>query len=331
MKFTYPKSIHLANLPTPIEKLTRLSEDWGGPEIYIKRDDLTGSALSGNKVRKLEFSIAEALDQKADTLITCGGVQSNHARATAFAAARMGMQAYLVLRGKPEEVSDGNIFLDRLVGVEFQFITKEEYESVDNIMVDVAERLRKKGQKPYIIPEGASNEIGYFGYIRAAEEITQQLGKMKLDVDYIIVATGSGGTLGGLILGQQFFNLKARPIGINVCDDAQHFQDRILEVFQRMIAKYQWNLDITKEDIELIDGYVGEGYAISSRPEMEFIAEVARLEGIVLEPVYTGKTMFGLRDQIRQGKFRKGEKILFIHTGGIFGLFPFKSFEDIWK
>ena len=322
MVFRYPESISLGNLPTPVHKLERVSEAWGGPDIYIKRDDLTGCGVSGNKVRKLEFSVAEAKKEGADTLITCGGIQSNHARATAVVAAQTGLRSFLVMRGPADTEIDGNLLLDRLVGAEIEFITKEAYEGVDELMERVAERLRKRGQKPYIIPEGASNEIGYFGYIRAAEEIAAQTEKMGLGMDAVIVATGSGGTLGGLLLGQRFFDLKADPIGINVCDTAEDFQERILGVVESMIEQYGWDLEVNTEGIRLIDGYVGEGYALSRVEELELIRDVARYEGIFLDPVYTGKAMFGIRDQIRKGRFTKGQNVLFIHTGGIYGLFP---------
>jgi D-cysteine desulfhydrase len=332
MEFHYPPSISLANLPTPIQKLERLSDAWGGPEIYIKRDDLTGFGLSGNKVRKLEFSVAAALEQGADTVITCGGIQSNHARATAVAAARVGLRSFLVLRGDGRSRSEGNLFLDRLLGCEFRFITPEEYEGVDAMMSDISDMLRKKGRKAYVIPEGASNEIGYFGYIRAAEEISIQLKEMDLAVDFIVTATGSGGTLGGLLLGKKFFGLQAQPVGINVCDTADYFQERIHGVIMRMVSKFGWEVKIPKKDIVLIDGYVGEGYALSTDEELRLITDVARMEGIFIDPVYTGKTLFGLRDLIRKGRFTKGQKILFLHSGGVFGMFPMvEAFERVWK
>ena len=331
MAFWYPKSIPLANLPTRIEKLKTLSEMWGGPEIYVKRDDLTGCTLSGNKVRKLEFAVAEALEAGADTLVTCGGLQSNHARATAVAAAKVGMHSLLILRGEEGSREGGNLFLDRLLGAEVQFITPEAYETVDDLMAGIAETLRKQGRKPYVIPEGASNETGYFGYVRAAEEILEQSRETGLNVDVIVTATGSGGTLGGLVLGCKLFGLKVQPVGINVCSTAEAFQERIHGVIRRMIAKYDWDFDVAKDEIVLIDGYVGEGYALSRPEELALITDVARLEGVVLDPVYTGKAMFGLRDQIRRGRFRKGQRILFLHTGGIFGLFPKQgAFEDAW-
>lgn len=322
MTFEYPPSLSLACTPTPIQKLHHLTEAWGGPEIYIKRDDLTGCVLSGNKIRKLEFSAAEALGKGADTLVTCGGLQSNHARATALVAAGLGMRSLLVLRGSGDPPWDGNYLLDRLAGAEFEFITPEEYRDVDALMAAAAERLRKEGRTPYLIPEGASNEIGYFGYVKASEEINRQLHDEKLEIDFIVAATGSGGTLGGLVLGRRFFDMKPEPVGINVCDTAGYFQARILGVLQSMVSRYGWDLEIASEEIRLIDGYVGEGYALSRPEELQLIAEVARLEGIVLDPVYGGKAMFGLKDRIRRGRFEKGQRILFIHTGGVFGLFP---------
>ena len=329
MKFTYPKFLPLANLPTPIEKLERLSDAWGGPDIYVKRDDLTGCAVSGNKIRKLAFSVAEALDQSADTLITCGGIQSNHARATAVVAARTGMACQLLLWGKQPNVYQGNLLIDRLVGADIQFIPSDSFSEMESVLADTAQQLRQNGKRPYIIPEGASNEIGYFGYIQAAEEIQCQLEEMDLEMDVIITAVGSGGTLGGLILGQIFFGLKAEPIGINVNHTASYFQNRISGVVDWMIKKYVWKLKLPKTSIRLIDGYVGKGYAISRPEELSLIAEVARLEGLILDPVYTGKALFGLRDQIRQGRFTKGQKILFLHTGGIFGVFPKnREFEE---
>ncbi len=329
MRFTYPKFLPLANLPTPIEKLERLSDAWSGPEIYVKRDDLTGCAVSGNKIRKLAFSVAEALDQGADTLITCGGIQSNHARATAVVAAKTGMACRLILWGKRPNVYQGNLLLDRLVGAEIQYLPQDSFSDMESILDDTARQLREKGKRPYIIPEGASNEIGYFGYIQAAEEIQHQLETMNLKMDAVITATGSGGTLGGLVLGQVFFGLKAEPIGINVNHTASYFQDRISGIIERMIQKYSWELELPKPFIRLVDGYVGKGYAVSRPEELSLIAEVARLEGLILDPVYTGKAMFGLRDQIEKGRFTKGQKVLFLHTGGIFGVFPkSQKFEE---
>ena len=323
MMFKFPPRIQLATLPTPIQKLERLSEQWGGIEIYVKRDDLTGMALSGNKIRKLEFVIAEARNQGADLLITCGGIQSNHARATAVAATKLGMKSYLVLRGQQGGETDGNLLLDFLVGAKVKYITPEDYSTrVDEIMTELAEELKKDGYHPYVIPEGASNELGAMGYLAATEEIVMQLQKLKLEIDYLVCADGSGGTHAGLLLGQKFYNQNYQVVGVNVCDDEAFFINKINQISEKAIDRFNLIVDFKNEDIEIIDGYVGEGYALNRQGEIDFIKLVATTEGLILDPVYTGKALFGVRDQISKGRFKKGEKILFIHTGGLFGLFP---------
>ena len=323
MSFKYPPRIHLANLPTPIEKLERLSQQWGGPEIYVKRDDLTGMALSGNKIRKLEFVIADARERGADLLITCGGIQSNHARATAVAATKLGMKSYLVLRGQEGTGIDGNLLLDFLVGAKVKYISPEDYSNrADDIMEELADKLKKEGHHPYIIPEGASNELGAIGYAAAINEISRQLNDIELEIDYIICAVGSGGTHSGLLLGQKLYQKKFQIIGFNVCDDEAYFIEKINRISQKAIQRFGMTVDVKKQDIQIIDGYVGEGYALNRQDEIEFIKQIAREQGLMLDPVYTGKAFFGLKDQISKGRFKKGEKILFIHTGGLFGLFP---------
>ncbi len=323
MLFKFPPRIMLANLPTPIQKLERLSEQWGGPEIYVKRDDLTGMALSGNKIRKLEFVIAEARNQGVDLLITCGGIQSNHARATAVTATRLGMKSYLVLRGQEGDEVDGNLLIDFLVGAKVKYITGDDYSTcVDEIMAELAENFRKDGYHPYVIPEGASNELGAMGYLVATEEIVMQLQKLDLQIDFLVCADGSGGTHAGLLLGQKFYRQKYQVVGVNVCDDEAYFVDKINRISKKAIDRFNLSVDLKKEDIKVIDGYVGEGYALNRQEEIDFIKQVAITEGLILDPVYTGKALFGIKDQISKGQFKKGERILFIHTGGLFGLFP---------
>ena len=326
-----PKRIYLAHLPTPIHRLDRMTELLGGPEIYVKRDDLTGSGLSGNKVRKLEYLLAEAKGQRADTLITCGGIQSNHARATAIAAAQNGMGAVLVLRGRSEEPYDGNVLLDRLVDAEIRLVTAEQYaERIDEIMEQAAAELRREGRRPYVIPEGGSDALGVWGYIQAAGEIKGQLEELRLEADVIVTAVGSGGTHAGLSIGRKLVDLPARIIGFNVCDTAEHFQDLIGRLAAETIERYGLPVRLEAGEIELIDGYVGRGYALSRPEELKLIRTVARAEGIFLDPVYTGKAFFGLADQIRQGRFKKGERILFLHTGGIYGLFTPEKREGLF-
>lgn len=326
-----PKQISLARLPTPIQKLEKLTALFGGPELYIKRDDLTGIGLSGNKVRKLEYLLADAKDQGADTLITCGGIQSNHSRATAIAATQNGMASVLVLRGERETPYDGNVLLDKLVGAEIRLVTPEQYaQRIDQIMEEVAQKLREQGRRPYVIPEGGSNPIGVWGYIRASGEIKNQLEEMDLKVDAVVTAVGSGGTQAGLLIGGKLSGLGARVVGFNVCDTAEVFQARIGRLVAETIEKYALPCQISPDEILLVDGYVGRGYALSRPEELELIKTVALQEGVFLDPVYTGKALFGLADQIRRGRFKKGERVLFMHTGGIYGLFVQEKREGLF-
>ncbi len=322
MSFEYPDSIKLAQLPTPIEKLDKVTQLFGGAQIYIKRDDFTGIGTTGNKIRKLEFLFAEALKQNCSHVITCGGSQSNHARATAVAAAKVGLKSHLVLRNGMGVALQGNLFLSRLVGAEIQYVTQDEYLRVDEIMNEIAEKLKNQGNKAYVIPEGGSNEIGALGYLKAAEEIAKQLSRMKIKIHHIVSAVGSGGTYAGLLLGKYLFDIPAQIQGINVCDDEAYFVNRIYNIMQNMQKTFKLDLKISKKDINIIDGYVGKGYGLSSQNEIDLIKKVAVAEGIILDPIYTGKAMSGLADQIRKNKFTKDENVLFIHTGGIFGLFP---------
>ncbi|MFQ5753734.1 MAG: D-cysteine desulfhydrase family protein [bacterium] len=325
MSFEYPDSIQLAKVPPPIEKLERLSKYFEGAQVYIKRDDFTGIATSGNKIRKLEFLLAEAKEQNCDYVITCGGYQSNHARSTAIAAAKLGLKCHLVLRNSMGAALEGNLFLSRLVGADIQYVTLEEYVRIDEEMNKIANELDSKGHRTYIIPEGGSNELGALGYLKGAEEIARQLKAMKLKIHHLVFAVGSGGTYAGLLLGKYLYNLPFQIHGINVCDDESYFINRIFEILKNARRRFKLDLNLSKKDIHIIDGYVGKGYGLSSQEEIDLIKTVAKAEGIILDPVYTAKAMLGLVDQIRKGTFKPEENILFIHTGGIFGLFPKKS------
>lgn len=330
--FKTPDRIKLANLPTKIEKLDRLSKLLGGPDIYIKRDDYTGTEISGNKVRKLEFSVKEALDMGCDYLITCGGIQSNHARATVAVAVKMGMEAGLVLRGKEDSEIDGNLFMNKLLGADIRFITPEDYR---NRRMEMMEELKKEmelqGFKPYIIPEGASNGIGSFGYFNAIEEILAQEKEMGIHFDGIFIAVGSGGTHAGLLLGSKLLSSTSQIYGINVCDDEEYFKNNIHEILIESNKYLDMDIQFHKSEINIIDGYVGRGYALSTPAELNFISDFAKLEGIILDPVYTGKGMYGLTEEIKKGRFRDFKNILFIHTGGLFGVFPQKNLFEFEK
>lgn len=326
---TIPERIILANLPTKIEKLERISAQLQGPSIYIKRDDQTGTELSGNKIRKLEYCIREAIDQGCDTLITCGGIQSNHCRATAAAAAKLGLKAIVVLRGHDPDTYEGNLLLDHLLGAEVRWISSEDYRDHRmDIMHTIADEVSAKGQQAYVIPEGASSGIGAFGYFSALQEIVQQEQELGISFDAVIVAVGSGGTHGGLLLAQQLLPTSHRIIGINVCDDEDYFIKAITTVIEESAHYLDQSVTIPTEAIEIIDGYVGKGYAQSQPQELQCIKDLASLEGVILDPVYTGKAFYGLVEEIRKGTFQDLQNILFIHTGGLYGLFPHsESFE----
>jgi D-cysteine desulfhydrase len=294
----------------------------------VKRDDLTGVGLSGNKIRKLEFVLADALAQGADTVLTCGGAQSNHARATAIAAARLGLGCRLILRtpdpSNPPPL-EGNTLLDRMAGAQIVWITPEEYRSRGEIFERESEDLRTQGRSPYAIPEGASNALGAWGYVRVAEELAGDLAKLPGGADRpttIVHAAGSGGTSAGLIVGTRLCGLNARVVGVNVCDDEAYFVRTIGEICENALKDYGLDVPFSRErDVEIVDGYVGRGYAISRPEELALFCEVARTEGIFLDPVYTGKAFFGMTQELRRDPGRFGERIVFLHTGGIFGLF----------
>ncbi len=324
---TYPPHINLARLPTPFHPLPHLSAKLG-VELFMKRDDLTGIALSGNKIRKLEFVLADTVAQKANTVLTCGGAQSNHCRATAIAAAMLGLNCRLLLRTSDPlnpPPPEGNILLDQMAGAEIVWITPEEYKIRDEILEREAKSLRNAGRKPYMIPEGASTALGVWGYIKCLEELINDIANLPdgANKDYTIVsATGSGGTSAGLILGNKIFDFNARVVGINVCDDHDYFVRVIGEICENAISDYQLEIDFSRDsDINIIDGYVGRGYALSRPEELAEICGLARTEGIFLDPVYTGKAFFGMLQELKQNPKCFGERIIFIHTGGIFGLF----------
>ena len=324
----YPVRLDLARTPTPLEPLPRLSEKFG-VDIHIKRDDLTGTELSGNKIRKLEFLLADALTNGSDTVITCGAAQSNHARTTAIAAVRLGLEVRLLLRTRDPAnppALEGNILLDRLVGAEIVWLTFAQYARRAEILAAEAESLRNSGRTPYVIPEGGSNAMGAWGYVRAVEELAFDLATLPETGNHpttIIHATGSGGTTAGLILGVKLMGLNARVVGINVCNDRDYFLRVIEDICRSAMDTYRLDLPFSPQrDIEIVDGYVGRGYGKAASRELSFIREVARSEGIFLDPVYTGKAFYGMSQELERNPEVFGDRIVFVHTGGLFGLFP---------
>ncbi len=317
----FPPRLDIARLPTPIRPLHRISSLWGGPTLWIKHDDDTGGPLSGNKIRKLQYAVKEAMDQGADTLITCGGIQSNHCRATAVLARRMGLRVLLVLRGEPPAEATGNLLLDRLVGAEFHWVTPEQYRDAGSVMESLAQTQRDAGHRPYVIAEGCSMPIGSWGYIEAAREIAEAQQEHGVRFDAIVSAVGSGGTSAGLELGARLFGLHAKLWGVNVCDDEAYFRERISTLAAATIEQHDLPVSLPPEEVGLIDGYVGEGYARTRPEELQLLTTLAREEGVLLDPVYTGKAMFALQREWRHERFAGARNILFIHTGGIYGLF----------
>ena len=321
----YPRRIELAATPTPLIHCERMSEHLG-VEFWIKRDDMTGLELSGNKVRKLEFLFADAIDKGADTVITGGGEQSNHCRATALAAAKLGMKARLLLRtqtpASPPETR-GNILLDRLAGAEIVWVDHATWANRQQVFADHANELRSEGHVPYVVPEGGSNAVGSWGYIRCAEELGEQLSGHKATT--VVYACGSGGTGAGLIVGAKTLHWSARNLavaGVNVCDDAAYFVRAIQNIASDYADTASLDSDLGDAEIDIIDGYVGRGYAKSTPAELEVAATLARLEGIIVDPVYTGKALFAITEELKKNPSRFGERIVFLHTGGIFGVFP---------
>lgn len=322
MKIKYVDRLKFAHLPTPIQPLERLSNAYEGPKIWVKRDDYTGIGVSGNKIRKLEFLLYEAQKKQADVVITCGGIQSNHARATAVAAAKVGMKSHLVLKGSRSTTRDGNLMIDLLMDAEITYVTPEQYEDNLNIMAGIAHDYRQQGNTAYVIPEGGSNALGAWGYVAALDETVQQLHEMDLHIDIMICAVGSGGTYAGLQIGATMLDLNFEIWGVNVCDDAPFFTKVVDQIATNFKKNYQPDLDWQQNRIKIIDGFVGKGYGLSSQEEIDVIKQLARLEGLLVDPVYTGKTLFALKNLIHRGDIPVDKNVLFWHTGGVFSLFP---------
>lgn len=311
--------------PTPIEKLERFSALLGGPEIYIKRDDMLGLTAGGNKTRKLEFLLADALQKGADTLITCGAVQSNHCRLTLAAAVKEGLKCRLVLEERvPNSYnpqSSGNNFLFRLLGVEAITVVPGGFNMME-AMETVAADVRQAGGKPYIIPGGGSNAIGAMGYVNCAQELQQQLFSEGLSFDHIIVPSGSGGTHAGFLVGVVGNNLNIPVHGVNV-SRKREVQTDLIHNLCRLTAEHVGCATPDRSLVNCYDEYVGEGYSRPTAGMIEAVNLLATTEGILLDPVYTGKQMAGLIDMVRKGVFKTTDKVLFLHTGGSPALYAY--------
>ena len=324
-------SLRLSLVPTPLQLepaiLPSLLSDTRLPDLWCKRDDLTGLVTTGNKVRKLELLVAQAKAEGCDTLITCGGVQSNHCRATAAVAAQMGMRSLLFLRtDDPVKTLTGNLLLDRVLGADIRYISRAVYADRSRVMAAAQTELRAQGRTAYVIPEGGSNGLGCLGYLRCIDELRSQIPDPHEPLT-VISAVGSGGTLAGLRLGVALADLPWRVVGVNVCDDRAYFQARVRDILQEAatIVGRPKALALAAQpetDTEICDGYVGRGYALSTPQELSLLISVARTSGLLLDPVYTGKAFFGMVSELRKNPGCFGSRIVFLHSGGLFGLLP---------
>lgn len=310
------KPLNLANKPTPIELVSNILQD---TKIHIKRDDLTGLEASGNKIRKLEYLLADALTKHCDVIITCGGIQSNHVRATMYCCAKLGFEGVAILRGTTTEFPNGNLLLDNLFGAEIHFLNKEQYDKKEDYIAQLIDDYKKKGHNPYFIPTGGSNGIGALGYIFAMEEMSSYL---KLQgIDAIFCAVGSGGTYAGLLIGKYLFNVDVPLYGILVDENKENHIAMIKSIIFESEKILDHELNIDDAEIKLIDDYIGPGYAIPYPEEITIIKQLAR-KGLILDPVYTGKAFYGMIKEKEQLGYSNP---LFIHTGGIFSIFAYNK------
>jgi D-cysteine desulfhydrase len=311
--------LRLAHLPTPLWRNDALDEIIG-TQVWVKRDDMTSGAAAGNKLRKLEYLLGDALDHEATVVLTCGGVQSNHARATAVAARELGLRAVLFLAtadGREPAASVGNVLLDRMIGAELRFITQEEYRQRDELMQDAARTLAAAGERPYVIPMGGSNGLGALGYVDAMREVREQLdrglGGGPSPFDAIVCACGSGGTAAGCTLAAAGLGVAPSVHAMAVCENAQSFHETIVNIVAQ--ASRLIDLPAKPADLSVHDAWKGPAYAVMSEEQRDFLLLVARRTGLILDPAYTGKAMFGLSRMPD-----KPRRVLFLHTGGLPGL-----------
>jgi D-cysteine desulfhydrase len=307
--------LHFAHLPTAIEELLRLSDHLAGPRILIKRDDQTGLAFGGNKTRKLEFLVAEARDQGAQTLISGGALQSNHCRQTAAAAARYGFDCTLVLTGESPAEPSANLLLDHLFGA--KVVTVPDRKDRDRILQETFDNAVADGKKPYLVPYGGSSPTGALGYAFAVEEFMKQ----NVHADWFVFGTSSGGTHAGLVLGQRVFGYKGKVLGISIDESEEWLKAHVSKIASDASEKLGERIEFAPADVLANADYCGAGYGVLTDAEREAVHLFAKYEGLLLDPVYTGRAAAGMIDLIRKGFFKKDDTVLFWHTGGQPALF----------
>lgn len=321
-----PPRVRLARLPTPFEAVIEPQTDAGRPRIWVKRDDLTEGPAGGNKLRKLEYAIGQARADGADVLITAGASQSNHCRQTAFAAARLGLGCHLILsEDHPPAALDGNLLLDQLMGATITSVTSQEFDELPAIFDQVAEQYRARGSRPFVIPVGASDEIGLWGYINAARELKADFDACDVRPSHIVAAVGSGGTHAGLMLGADLAGLETEILGISVSRSSESLARRVGRLHGRWSERYGIGLPPSSQSVEILDQYVAPGYGLAAPEVYQTIKRVAGRTGLVLDPVYGGKAFHGLERELATGRFDGSTDIVFLHTGGIYGVFPHRK------
>lgn len=323
--------IRLAHLPTPLEPLPRLSATLGGPSIWVKRDDCTGLGEGGNKTRKLEFLMAAARQNGADTVITPGAVQSNHARQSAAAAAKLGMSCHLLLENIAADTDrdyrgSGNILLDRIFDAHLHYFPSDT--DLDLAAKSLAAELRENGRVPYVIPTGGSSALGALGYVGCAVELMEQAKEQKLSIDQLLLATGSAGTQAGLLAGLHLHGSKISVLGMCVSRSAEEQEKKIETLCAETLELLECERDLPREAVRANGDYVGQGYGLPTVAMIEAVALTASREGLLLDPVYTGKAMAGLVDLVRNGEFSADDNLVFLHTGGTPALFGYRSTFD---
>ena len=309
--------VSLAQLPTPFYKLQNISAELGR-NIYIKRDDMTGVSLGGNKVRKLEYLLADAMQKGCDVVLTTGGAQSNHAMLTAACCRRLGIEPILVLKGRGVMGRKGNLLLEALMDVDVRFVDSDSYDDVYAEMDRIAAELRAAGRNPYLVPVGGSVPLGTVGYVEAAREAFAQASARSVKIDRVVCTAGSGGTMAGMVLGAMLYGNGAKVTGIAVCDDP--FEEIVTELVNETAKLMGKDIAITPADVD-VKRYWGAGYAQPSEEGLAAICMMAQKEGLMIDPVYTGKTFAGLIDLCKKGYIGENETVLFLHSGGAASLF----------
>lgn len=324
--------VSLAHLPTPLEPMDRLSQHLGGPRIWVKRDDCTGLSSGGNKTRKLEFLMADAQNQGADTVITQGATQSNHARQTAAAAAKLGMQCHILLEDRtgstdPQYALNGNVLLDRLHGATVS--KRANATDMNAEMASLAESLKSSGHKPYVIPGGGSNAIGALGYVNCARELVEQSTLLGFKIDALIHATGSAGTQAGLVTGLAALDSDIDLLGIGVRAPQEKQEQMVFDLAEKTAAHLNSNISIKRSSVRANCDFVGAGYGIPTEGMSAAVKLLAELEGLLFDPVYSGKGLDGMINLVRQGAYQDVSNIVFLHTGGSAALFGYPETFDL--